>query len=86
MGHAHAEELAPAPSGRTPFGDWLDMHGITYAAAARVFDVTRSYMQGLGTGKSSPTIKFAAQIEKWSRDIDPKNPVTVASWVVPEVG
>lgn len=73
--------LAAETEGRTAFGKFLADHGISYAAAARDLEITRSYAQSLGTGKSDPTIRFAAVIEDWTGKIDPENPVKVQSWV-----
>jgi len=65
----------------TPLGSWLERHGISYATAAGELGVTRAYIHSLATGKSSPTIKFAAKIAVWARALDEADPLEVSAWV-----
>lgn len=66
----------------TPFGYWLHRHGISYAAAAEELDITRAYAQMLAVGKATPRLSgLAIEIERWSRRIDPSDPVVVSSWL-----
>lgn len=66
----------------TPFGKWLQRRDISYAAAARELGVSRAYTQALAVGKATPKLnKLGAEIEAWTRSIDRKNFITVASWI-----
>lgn len=66
----------------TPFGKWLQLRDISYADAARELGVSRAYTQALAVGKATPRLKsLGAQIEAWTRSIDPVDFVAVASWL-----
>lgn len=66
----------------TPFGDWLNKHGISYADAGRALGVSRAYVQAMAVGKATPRLRsLGAEIEAWTRRLDPADPVVVASWL-----
>jgi hypothetical protein len=72
----------------TPFGEWLQRHGISYADAARVLhgpkglELSRAHIHLLATGKASPRLKtLGLEIEAWTRQLDPEDYVPVASWL-----
>lgn len=66
----------------TPFGEWLDRHGISYADAGRALGVSRAYVQAMAVGKATPRLKsLGAEIEAWTRGLDPADPVMVVSWI-----
>lgn len=70
------------PRGVTPFGEWLHRHGISYADAGRALGVSRAYVQALAVGKATPRLKsLGARIAAWTAQLDPEDPVPVASWL-----
>lgn len=68
------------PSDLTPFGAWLQTHGISFDDAARALDVTRAYVWYLARGHATPRLALAFTIRNWTRSLDPKEVVSVDSW------
>ncbi len=65
----------------TPFGKWLEWHGISYASAARALGISRAYVQMLATGSATPRLKtVGAAIQAWTQQLNPDWVITVASW------
>lgn len=73
--------MPPKALFQTDFGRWLDRKKVTQVEASKILDVTRQYIAMLATGKAEPALSLAAQIEDWSRRLDPEDIVTMHSFV-----
>lgn len=60
----------------TPFGCWLAKQKIVYADAAKALGTTRSYIHALATGRATPALRLAGEIEIWT-----KKAVPMQSWI-----
>lgn len=59
----------------TEFGKYLSVRQISYATVAQDLGVTRSYISMLATGKATPGLALAGEIEDWTQ-----GEVTIRSW------
>jgi hypothetical protein len=59
----------------TEFGKFLAINSIPYTTAASELGVTRSYVSMLSTGKATPGLELAGEIEDWTGGV-----VTIRSW------
>jgi hypothetical protein len=63
----------------TPFGKWLDRHGLTYAQAARELGVTRERVRQMAQ-KHYPSLLLNFVIEDWTRSVDPDDVIAAQEW------
>lgn len=61
MGQTHVET-----ANYTPFGKYLALHKIPATDAERALGITRSYISMLTTGRATPGLRLAYQIEQWT--------------------
>jgi hypothetical protein len=59
----------------TEFGKFLSLTNTPYTTAAAELGVTRSYVSMLSTGKATPGLELAGEIEDWTN-----GQVTIRSW------
>lgn len=63
----------------TPFGKWLEKHGIEYAEAARELGITRERVRQLAQ-RLYPSLVLVFVIEDWTRSVDPEDVIDAPKW------
>lgn len=73
-------KVSSVPTALNAFGEWLQDHGISFAAAARELGVTRAYVCGVTKTDKVPSMRLRYDIEDWTRGLDPERVILAASW------